>query len=203
MDVAQFEVTQKEAAEQWKLYRDACKLNPKDAFSQDMKACYNQLKQGRKIIDMDETMKRGGLNMKGEPRLAVCRADALYCILYIKEDGTYRFTAGQDRRKVYVDDFTTSIFPKLTSQQIKEKGGDYWGLILRTVVPAIPPICKPKANLENYHVLWEVDEWKIIPPKDPYLLKRIHGNIFVVLAGWNLSELERAVMKGRLSSPRF
>lgn len=51
----------------------------------------------------------------------------------------------------------------------------------------------------DYYILWEVDEWKKVPPVDPYLLRRITSNFFVVLAGWNLTELERAAMAGRMS----
>ena len=32
--------------------------------------------------------------------------------------------------------------------------------------------------------------------RDPYLLRRINENLFVVLASWDLTELERAVMEG-------
>ncbi len=55
----------------------------------------------------------------------------------------------------------------------------------------------PKGSNENYYVLWEVDHWTREPPRDPYLLRRITDNMFVVIAAWNLTDLERAVIKGR------
>ena len=49
-----------------------------------------------------------------------------------------------------------------------------------------------------YFVLFEVAEWNEVPvAKDPYLLKRINANAFVVLAEWDVSEVELAVMRGR------
>jgi hypothetical protein len=72
---------------------------------------------------------------------------------------------------------------------------------IETIVPIIPAkIMNPLRShkLENYHILWEVDAWKPIPPRDPMLLKRITPNMFCVLATWNLTELERAVIRGRI-----
>jgi hypothetical protein len=58
----------------------------------------------------------------------------------------------------------------------------------------LPPSIKPsEASLKHYHILWEA-EWENAPPVDPYLLRRISANLFVVIASWDLTPLERAVM---------
>ena len=66
------------------------------------------------------------------------------------------------------------------------------------MVPLIPPRFRPSNNdLHRYHILWDVQgAWEAEPPKDPFLLSRIHGDLFAVLAVWDLTELERAVLKG-------
>jgi hypothetical protein len=40
-----------------------------------------------------------------------------------------------------------------------------------------------------------------MPPEDPALLKHIGGDLYAVLAVWNLTELERAVLSGRGRAP--
>ena len=75
-----------------------------------------------------------------------------------------------------------------------------------TMVPLVPAQVKQQLRqsnrsmkLENYHVLWEVEEWYerrvIEPPIDPFLLKHIGGTLYAVLAEWDLTELERSVLR--------
>lgn len=63
------------------------------------------------------------------------------------------------------------------------------------MVPHIPPALRPARKLENYHILWEAD-WQQDPPRDPMLLKRLAGTFYAVLAVWDLTDLERAVLNG-------
>jgi hypothetical protein len=67
-----------------------------------------------------------------------------------------------------------------------------------TVVPLVPPRFRPRRpRLARCHVLWEVEEWSPVPPVDPALLRHIRGDLWAVLATWDLSPLERAVLGGR------
>jgi hypothetical protein len=50
--------------------------------------------------------------------------------------------------------------------------------------------------LRHYVTLFEVDQWEPVPPTDPALLKHIAGDLYAVLAVWDLTELERAVIAG-------
>ncbi|KKL76663.1 hypothetical protein LCGC14_2042670 [marine sediment metagenome] len=55
----------------------------------------------------------------------------------------------------------------------------------------------PEGDLKNYYILWEVKLWEILPEvKDPFLLKRISQNMFVILGAWDITELERAIIEG-------
>jgi hypothetical protein len=67
-------------------------------------------------------------------------------------------------------------------------------------VPIVPPRFIPNGSMKGYYILWEVDHWdEITPPKrDPMLLKRINANAFVVIAAWDLTDVERAILRGRL-----
>ena len=69
-------------------------------------------------------------------------------------------------------------------------------------MPIIPAPIRPKAmDLSRYFVLFEA-EWQAIPPKDPLLLSRLSGSLYVILAAWDLTELERAVLAGRFLDNR-
>jgi len=68
-----------------------------------------------------------------------------------------------------------------------------------TTVPAIPFHLRPNGDAEKYFILWEVDEWKewqqTRAPGDPLLLERIAHPIYVVVAQWDLSELEKRILE--------
>jgi hypothetical protein len=66
------------------------------------------------------------------------------------------------------------------------------------LVPIIPAPIRPTRRLDQYHILWEAD-WQAAPT-DPILLQKLTGNLFVILAAWDLTELERAVLSVRLLS---
>jgi hypothetical protein len=59
-------------------------------------------------------------------------------------------------------------------------------------VPLIPPRLRPAGDLSNYHILWEAN-WQA-PPTDPLLLRHLSGPLYAVLACWDLTPIERAVM---------
>lgn len=86
------------------------------------------------------------------------------------------------------------------------------------LVPMIPPEvrrglrngngsrCRKHAasNDRKRFILWEVDEWsdtrlRSQPDRDPLLLEHLHGEMYIVLAQWDLTEIERMVMLGRRS----
>lgn len=55
------------------------------------------------------------------------------------------------------------------------------------------------------HILWEVEVWsdtRLGPQadRDPYLLRYLGGDLWMVLGEWDLTDLERAVMAGRALS---
>ena len=87
---------------------------------------------------------------------------------------------------------------------MEEQGINEWniGSIKRNnitaKVPLIPAVLLPESkSLDGYYILFEVEEWNEIPvAKDPYLLKRINANAFVVLAEWDVTDVELSVMRG-------
>lgn len=192
MDVNEFSMLKEDAREKWNEYVQGCKDNPKDKYMKDMKAVYNQLKSGRKLIDIFEVFKRARVNEDFTPRLAICKADAKICYCKYSSKGELTFTPREPDyfwETDLVSDVIIGNFGPIKNNDI-----------LKTLVPPVPPSLRPKGrhSLSNYYTLWEVDKWEMIPPKDPYLLRRLTKNIFVVIGAWDLTELERAVIKGRM-----
>ncbi|HEY0545292.1 MAG TPA: hypothetical protein VGC91_07960 [Pyrinomonadaceae bacterium] len=67
-------------------------------------------------------------------------------------------------------------------------------------VPLIPFHLRPKDDLSKYFILWDVAEWREVyyPPRaphDPLLLERIAHPIYVVVAQWDLTELEQRILE--------
>jgi hypothetical protein len=59
-------------------------------------------------------------------------------------------------------------------------------------------------SLKTHFVLWEVEAWAdsrigAQPDRDPYLLRRVDADLFAVVGEWDLTDVERAIMRGRIS----
>lgn len=205
MDVVTIEQAQEEAKVQWKEYCKAIRENiPDDAeymkYYKSIKNALYYLSQGKHIIDLQESMKTAGLDEQYQPRLAIAKAHVaevhfewdwrLGGLFYTR--GRDSFGWGTQRDKI--------AFPPSLFGINRPVGFD----TVKAVVPKVPAHLLPKHPLNNYHILWEVEEggWtkspNPVPPNDPMLLKRIKGNhnLYAVLAVWDLTKLERAVLRG-------
>jgi hypothetical protein len=88
-----------------------------------------------------------------------------------------------------------------------DNGGGYPKVVEGfALVPMIPADVRPAEGREkDWFVLWEVERWSnepllAAPDRDPFLLRHVGGDLYAVLAEWNLTDLERAVMAGRVGS---
>ncbi|MEM9657753.1 MAG: hypothetical protein AAF961_05265, partial [Planctomycetota bacterium] len=130
-----------------------------------------------------------GVDERGRPRLAIVRADAKLC--------WYRSRSWQRPYPVFskVDDFG---FARPGPRRVEMPSGVFpvyrTEIRCRAVVPSIPPsIAPPERQLHRYHILWEA-EWESIPV-DPMLLRSLGKGIYTVLATWDLTPLERSVLR--------
>lgn len=150
---------------------------------------YRAAVRGLPIIRLSETVAAGGFFDDGLPRIAVVRAGETEC--YVRWDGSalmYNDGVSQNRGAL-VGKWTVRV-PMAAAKPAKVtwKGGS-------TIVPSIPPRHRPKPRrLKHCHILWEVESWTPVPPHDPALIRHIRGDLWAVLAVWDLSELERAVL---------
>lgn len=148
---------------------------------------YKHLAKGKQILDLIDVMKKVGVDSRDRPRLAIARANWEKCWFYGSSNGSGIFS--QDRwtranwtsRKVEVP---AETFPR-HSESVYQ---------ISARVPAIPPQFKPHGSLDRYHILWDAT-WEPEPPRDPILLRHLGRNVYAVLAVWDLTDLERALMR--------
>lgn len=188
MEVAKIEMTKAEARE---LYREYKKhQHYSEPIDWELQRTYQLLAQGRLIIQALESIKRAGLDATGHPKLAIARADqkAAFCTMW--RDGSCRFTTdGWSRSASKSIEFPSGSFRNVPGNGITNA---------RAALPLIPIKLRPRRGLANYHVLWEA-EWTPVPVRDPYLLRRIgKGDLWLVVAAWDLTEVERAALSTRI-----
>jgi hypothetical protein len=185
MKVEQLQVDPTHARELWQKYQSHVnRQTPADA---EIAAIYKRLAQGKTVIRALESIRTAGLDTEGFPKLAICRADMTNCFWEPRQG---RCTFG--KRWVRSNDKRTNVamdWPGLTSEK--------W--TAEAIVPLIPVHLRPKRGMANYHILWEA-EWTKRYPVDPYLLRRFGGDAWLVVAAWDLTDVERAVMSSRIRS---
>jgi len=156
---------------------------------------YRALARGQQVISLQAAIGSGGVDDRGLPRLAVCRADARWCYTEgVAYDGSVTFR--MDRISVTRDDRRRLKLPPGT---LPARRRIRWQTFAG-MVPTVPPPLRPAGSLAGHHILWDVT-WQEMPPEDPALLKHVGGDLYAVIAVWNLTELERAVLSGRGRAP--
>lgn len=168
---------------------------------------YQLLSKGRLVIRALESVKAGGIKTAGVdagfPKLALCRADAASCKVSMNRDGSATMHASdvEPRSRGWRQGGGTMqsgncfVFPAGTfpvpSQHQRWRG--------EALVPVPPLNLRPQRGLASYHTLFEA-EWTRIPPTDPFLLRRIgRADLWLVVAIWELTAVEKAALATRIS----
>ncbi len=181
MNIKSIQVSYTEALAKYEEYRKAVKENHQMQYKEQLKA-FSYAKRGKRLINIATIIKDAGFDDKLRPKLAICRADAEHCYFYSHNDGYGYYSIDSWPCRGRQIELPNGTFPKESS-----------GKKMRAIVPIIPPSLKPKGSLKNYYILWEA-EWEDVP-RDPILLRKIKGYVYVVLAAWNLTELEAQLLK--------
>lgn len=155
-------------------------------------AGYRQLTKGKPIIDLRTAISAGGQDATGRPRIAVCRADDAAVSVRVWPSGRTKFSPIVDRvtgwelearSATRVFDFL-DLFPDQPARP--------W-VTSDAKAPYIPPALRPAGSLDRYHLLWEA-EWTRVVPRDPALLRHLGAGLYLVLATWDLTDLEATVL---------
>lgn len=192
MQVESITMERERARELYRAYKTHINWERPEEY--DIMRTYQLIAQGHVIVRALESIKQAGLNEKGYPKLAIARASAKWCHFRMgsrgdacfSDDRPYRRRGSRDHIEMPDGSFGSSTKYVAGYQNV------------RAMVPLIPPQHRPKRALENYHILWEA-EWEKTPPVDPYLLRRIgKTDMWMVLAAWDLTPVERAVMRTKM-----
>lgn len=151
---------------------------------------YLQLSLGRRIIDLERAITEGGEDAQFRPRLAVARADATQVGLRRWRDGSVSFETGSGGREAAVGSRMQRRFHFPAGTLPTTITTTAWA---SAIVPTIPPHFRP-VGLDQYHILWEAEWRPHVAPKDPALLRALGGGLYAVLAVWDLTEIEQAVL---------
>ena len=179
---------------------DSGSATPEDA---ELRAAYQQLSMGRTVISLHKAMQGGGIDSNGRPVLAVANAAARW-VSFCWTAGSLCDSNGSwlGAASAFVSDWDLHSRGRGRTAYRATKTGtfrfprNYFPLRLQgdiqARVPLVPPAVRPKADLRKYVILWEAN-WEEAPA-DPYLLRRVTHDLFVVLAQWDLTEVERTVL---------
>lgn len=219
MDLQETVIDEETARVKFREYRTAVRRT-RDAEDEAIMRGYREVVRGHGVISLTATLRAAGRDDEGLPRLAVCRADAKKCWL---EQCTYGgfviYTTRRTRdgrapnNRRDVRQFSAGTLPTLEPPEGRDltstvisypsREGRVWHSIYAprylSIVPSVPPALRPGPALGNYDILWEVDKWRLdpTPPTDPALIKHIGGDLFAVMAVWDLTDLERLVLQAR------
>jgi hypothetical protein len=195
MDLPTIEVTEEEAQAKLAEYE---KMLAQDRTAEDeaIAQAYRAAKRGLQVIRLTEVFKMGGwFDKDGLPRIGIAGATWPECHvvwtgddLVFTDDGAWSHNRGAlvGRGSVRVPMRDVGIPPVRSWRRGTAP------------IPLVPPRCRPRPRrLKHCHVLWEVEAWNSVPARDPALLRHIRGDLWAVLAVWDLTELERAVLAQR------
>jgi len=190
-------------------------MKEKHADQADVKAqClkgYEALAEGKTLVQLDAAVRGGGFHQNGYPKLAIARADRREVRLRWSSNSSEAVYDTQDQWRGAGRSNGTTLVRRVDMQ--REPG--IWHVVqgqnkyLKSLdgyaqVPLLPAECRPETGqLRDWFILWEVERWfatsnQVQPDRDPMLLEHVVGQLYAVLAEWDLTDLERAVMAGAL-----
>lgn len=193
METQRIIVDREEARDLYQSYKKH--LHYSTPLDQEIMRAYQLIAQGRLVIKAIESIAKAGLGDDGFPKLAIARADAPKVFLSASGDGSATMSDRTSWRTPNNASFNRVVkFPAGTFPGIT------WKRDGEALLPLIPVHLRPKRGMANYHVLWEA-EWRPVPPKDPFLLRRIgKADMWLVVAAWDLTEVERTALAARISA---
>jgi hypothetical protein len=185
MEVSTLKMERAEARELYEKYQASVSFGTE--IDREIARSYRLLSQGKVIIRAIDSIKAAGIGEDGRPRLGLVRADARRCAWRAWTNGGGKFVADSRWRGTRnMIELPPDTFPRSSNP----KNGD-------AIVPIVPAHLRPKHSLSNYHILWEAD-WREVP-RDPLLLRRLgRGDLWLVVAAWDLTEVERAALQARV-----
>jgi hypothetical protein len=208
MDVPTITMDPEEAAA-----KIAAWMNEKHADQAEVKkqciAGYEALAAGKTLLQLDVAIRGGGFHANGFPKLAIARADRREVAFAWRSTENIARYDTRDRFRPGRQSATLLRQVDMGRQHgllYQLRDGSSYGKTLEgfSQVPLLPAERRPETGqLRDWFILWEVERWYassslVQPDRDPMLLEHVAAQLYAVLAEWELTELERAVMAGAL-----
>lgn len=173
---------------------------------EELMRAYQAMADGNRILNLPHVLKAAGIQPKTHlPALAIARADWKSCFFQVdygqcwySSDSNIPWNVRMRKGKGFIP-FAQSVFPsETTNTHWRTNTANLPRYPAKAMVPAIPAHLRP-SNVDEMYILWDA-VWETRPPIDPLLLKRVSDTIYVVLASWDLTPLEQAILEGRVGS---
>lgn len=196
MNAPTLTMPKEEAKARLKQYRSS-RHHAADEEYQRIAMAYEQLAEGTPLLVLSEAFKFAPIDSKGRPRLAIARADKRRVHLSNWQRRQI-LTFDTEERRQWNQHAVINRVVSVPFATDKDLNG-------YALTPIIPPDAREKAKGEkpqDVFVFWEVEKWadepiQVLPDKDPMLLRRLDDDLYAVLAEWDLTEVERAILAGR------
>ena len=193
MDVATLQMDPAQAREKLKEYRGR-KHKAADTEYQRAEIAYQELAKGTPLVILSDAIAGCPRDAESRPMLAIARADRTQVHYQARHYESFHiFDSGKYGGKR--SDELGLVVPRAPGEKAYSVGG-------YALVPMVPPGVLGNRALSTHFVLWEVEAWAdrsltARPDRDPYLLRRVDADLFAVVGEWELTDVERAVMRGR------
>lgn len=211
MDVPVIAMSVEEAEEKLRAWNNEKHADARVAREDCIKG-YQALAEGKTLVHLDAAIREGGRFESGLPKLAIARADRkIVRFEWSPGTTTCTFDARQpdghgSYRRGNPGTLARRVDMRHPHGRTRKAGEHHYGEYLQgwAQVPIVPADVRPASGqLKDWFILWEVERWfdrptLVEPDKDPLLLEHVAGQFYAVLAEWELTELERAVMAGAL-----
>ena len=199
MNIESLAIGREKAAELYRRYREHQHYST--PVDEEIRRAYQLVAHGKTLIRVTDAIQAAGIGDEGLPKLAIARADAKECFLRAVNQPTRgaEFRMNSNWRRRENEHFSRALFVPWPGFELPSIKGRW---VFSATPPLIPINLRPKRGIENYSVLWEA-EWRRRVPVDPYLLRRIgRSDLWLVCAAWDLTEVEIAVLEGRIGLHR-
>ena len=197
MNISKLKMPPKNA---WNAYREYRKAIGKAGNQNDktVMAAYKALAKKKTVIDLVQVIRETGEFSNHMPKLAIARADyaGKVCFCWRNRwgdvvfdiEGSLNYNRRNSTTRIRNRFFGFSDLRGRNFEELRE-------VEAKATIPLIPPqIRPPDSMLNKYWILWEA-VWKIEPPKDPILLKHLGENLYAVVAEWDLTPIEQAILR--------
>ena len=195
MHVQKLVITEAEATKLLQRYQTHKNYEKPTSFDMEVTRIAKLIAKGKVIIRAKASIVGAGLNDNKLPKLAIARADAGWCQLFSFRNGSAEMLSLMEEGE-RLGRLARSRSFKFPADSFPGVNTAKWNV--RAIMPHIPPDIRPKRGIQNYHVLWEA-VWEKSPPIDPILLRQVgKSDFYMALGQWDLTEIEREVMRGRI-----